>query len=190
MLWRSAILLLIASQSLIACSSRTGYIGTPGVTSIATEVPTDTSHPSQDSAQGCYYVWATRPLTELSNKLQSDIAATSALVQASAYAFGEDCRQPDGTTTFLAMETDFRVRLPVSAVTDEAAMGDWISRVMLMIEAIPATELPGTRPGRVEFEFTDDASRSVRATVEIQRYRIEAQDLSGALLFRYFQNPP
>ena len=191
--WRLAAFLLVATPLLSACSPRVPNpvpTNPSGAALPATEAPEAVFPPTAASAQGCYYVWATQELPDLGEKLQGNLAAASSLVQASAYAFGEDCRQPDGTTTFLAMETDFRVRIPVRTITDEAALGDWISRVMLAVEALPIAELPGTRPGRIEFEFEDDASQSLRLIVEISRYLTEARDLNGATLFQHFHPSP
>jgi hypothetical protein len=46
--------------------------------------------------------------------------------QADAFAFREDCVHTDGSKTFLAMETDFNIKLPVTDLADEDAFGDWI----------------------------------------------------------------
>jgi len=46
--------------------------------------------------------------------------------QADAFAFREDCVHTDGSKTFLVMETDFNIKLPVTDLADEDAFGDWI----------------------------------------------------------------
>ena len=88
------------------------------------------------------------------------------------------------------METDFRVRIPVTTLADEAALGAWISRAMSVVESFPASDLPGTRPGRIEFEFYVDESTGLRLIVEILRYRNEAGDLDSASIFRLFREGP
>ena len=126
----------------------------------------------------------------MSSTLQQRLAEIDLHIAGSAYAFGEDCRQQDGTSTFLAMETDFRVRVPVESMEDEAALGSSIRRVMEVVDGLPAAELSGTRPGRVEFEFYSGADSSLRLIIEIDRYRAEAQDLEGAELFKHFRPAP
>jgi hypothetical protein len=135
-------------------------------------------------------VWATRELPALTGKLQEEFAQLDGAIRASAYAFGEECRGDNGTVSFLPMETDFRVRIPVPALSDEAALGSWISRAMSLVEALPAADVPGTRPGRVEFEFYVDESTGLRLVVEIARYRSEASGLDGASIFRLFREGP
>jgi len=146
--------------------------------------------PNMPSHPGCYYVWATRELPELTQAFQDKWAQYSGSIQASAYAFGEECRGDDGTVAFLPMETDFRVRIPVPSLADDAALGTWISRAMSIVEALPASELPGTRPGRVEYEFYVDETSSLRLIVEIARYRSEAADLDSAAILRLFRERP
>jgi hypothetical protein len=139
---------------------------------------------------GCHYVWATRELPELTETIQHEFGQLSAGIRASAYAFGEECRGDDGTVSFLPMETDIRLRIPVTTLADDAALGAWISRTMSVVVALPASELAGTRSGRVEYEFYVDESTGLRLTVEISRYRNEADGLDSASVFRLFREGP
>jgi hypothetical protein len=152
-----------------------------------TPSPPTLRSPDLPSYTGCYYVWATRELPALTETIQTEFAQLNGEIRASAYAFGEECRGDDGTVSFLPMETDFRVRIPVTTLGDDAALGLWISRAMSVVEAHPAAELPGTRPGRVEFEFYVDESTGLRLSVEISRYRNEAGSLDSASIFRLFR---
>lgn len=169
----------------------------PGATAIpaapgnrpTTAVPSLSSLGPQTSP-GCYYVWATRELPELTEAIQAEFGRLDANIRASAYGFGEECRGEDGTVTFLPMETDFRVRIPVTSLADDASLGEWIARAMSVVEALPASEVPGTRPGRVEFEFYVDESAGLRLIVEISRYRNEAGGLDSASIFRLFRQGP
>jgi hypothetical protein len=129
-------------------------------------------------------------LPELTGTIQEEFALLDGGIRVSAYAFGEECRRDDGTVNFLPMETDFRVRIPVTTLADEAALGDWISRSMSVVESFPASDLPGARPGRIEFEFYVDESTGLRLVVEILRYRNEAGDLDSASIFRLFREGP
>lgn len=143
-----------------------------------------------DAPQNCYYAWATQDLPSLTRKLQSELDARHSGIVGSAYAFGENCNHEDGTSTFLPMETDFRVRIPVKALSDEVVLGNWIAQVMETVEALPPSELVGPRPGRIEFEFSVNSQPSLRMIVEIARYRDEAIGLPGAELFRHFHPAP
>ena len=91
---------------------------------------------------------------------------------------------------FLAMETDFRLRLPVQDLGDETALGNELARAMALIEELPTEGIPGPRPGRVEFEFYTQDSESLRLTIEISRYRAESPGLEGAVLLRHFRPSP
>ena len=189
---RLVVLLVFVSQAISACSPRPpspAPAGTGAAQPPPTAIPSPTIVPG-GGATGCYYVWATRELPELAEKLQAELAVEDPRIRAGAYAFGEDCRREDGTVTFLPMETDFRVQIPVQSLADEGVLGDWISRVMLIVDAIPADELSGPRPGRAEFEFQVDGSDSLRINVELSRYRAEARGLAGAELFRFFLPKP
>jgi hypothetical protein len=135
-------------------------------------------------------VWSTRELPGLSAALQAVLSESAESLQASAYAFGEECRRDSGETTFLAMETDFRVRIPVSSLGNEEALGGAIRSTMDAIGRLPPDEIAGTRPGRAEFEFVADGSQSLRLTVDISTFLHEAAGLRGSALFRYFAGTP
>ncbi len=96
----------------------------------------------------CGYQWAQHDLPELSSQLLRSMQVLQANAQAVAFAFGEDCTYADGTSTFVPMETDFNITLPVSDTTD-AALGEWIVKVMQVIGEIPPDQIIGPRPGRV-----------------------------------------
>jgi hypothetical protein len=164
--------------------------GTPGKGRSPTEALAAPSATAAGDTPGCFYVWATQELRDLSEQLQSELATDDSGIRASAYAFGEDCRQQNGETTFLPMESDFRVRIPVQSLTDEVVLGDWIGRVMVAIESLPAAEIPGGRPGRVEFEFLSKDAGSLHLNIEISSYRADAQGLQGATLFEHFRSGP
>jgi hypothetical protein len=57
---------------------------------------------------GCYYEWSTQELPGLTESLRTELTKLNSDIEARAYAFGEDCVEASGTTTFLQMETDFR----------------------------------------------------------------------------------
>ena len=135
-------------------------------------------------------MWSTRPLPELGAQLRRSLERIGNALDASAYAFGEECRSDVGEPTFLIMETDFRVMIAVDSLENEEAMGNEVSTAMRAIDALPADQIPGPRPGRVEFEFRAPRGQSLRLIVDIARYRQEAANMDGAALFNYFRASP
>jgi hypothetical protein len=140
--------------------------------------------------EGCAYVWGSQDLPELSRILNSELQAINTDATGLAYAYGENCVYGDGHSTFSAMETDFRVGIRVKNVRDEEALGDWIFRVMEVVERLPADQLAGHNPGRVDFDFKQPDPGELFLTVQIDRYRREAKGLRGAALFRLFYTNP
>ncbi len=149
-----------------------------------------TALPITPTYEGCAYVWASQDLPQLSREFNAELQALSPDATGLAYAYGENCVYADGHSTFSAMETDFRVGIKVSNVHDEAALGDWIQKVMQVVLAIPSSELEGPKPGRVDFDFKQPDPAEVFVSVPIEKYKTQAQSLQGAELFRYFYSGP
>lgn len=177
--------LILVGLSLQACTQTAAVVeSTPSavatVTSTATpSIPTATA---SDSTV-CYFVWATRDLPDLSEKLSKELQSLDPAASASAYSYGEDCVYADGTRTFTAMETDFQIQVPVADLTDKESLGNWIPKVMSIILALPAAELQGPNHGMAEFEFQTSNSDIRRLNVAINQYETLAQGLTGARLF-------
>ena len=155
------------------------------VTAEPQPVEPDTSEP-----QGCAYTWAYKDLPELTAKVDAAVKELNPAASGHATAFGEDCLKADGSVTFVAMETDFTIRLPVEDLTNAEAFGDWMAQVMPVITQIPREELQGPKDGFVEFWFEKSETENVIVRVPIQEYKEQAQELSGAELFRMFQTKP
>lgn len=136
---------------------------------------------------GCYYEWSTQELPELSESLENELTKVGLGVEARAYAFGEDCVEASGTTTFLPMETDFQVMIPVSSLTDEARLGAWIKTVLAVIGNIPPGQLSGPQAGRVAFEFRSEGAESLRLTVSLSEYSPDIRKLQDGALLRHFR---
>jgi hypothetical protein len=146
--------------------------------------------PSTPTFDGCAYVWASQQLPELSRLLNSSLQKISADVTGLAYAYGENCVYGDGHETFSAMETDYRIGVKVKDIHDEAALGDWIAKVMLIVDALPAAETQGPQPGRVDFDFKQPDPADLFISVPIEKYHREAKGLKGVELFRLFYSNP
>ena len=140
--------------------------------------------------EGCYFVWSSHELTEVSASLQKDLQDLQSKAQARATAFGEDCIYADGRSEFGAAETDFYITLFVDDFSDEQGMGEWMSRVMPLLENIPPDQIQGPQPGFVEFTFKTSGVDNLILRVPIAEYLSKAKGLSGAALFRHFHPEP
>lgn len=142
---------LLFALVLCACSIPIPSTQPVPATETAPASPTPTTSPE---AHICAYQWAYQDLPELSSSFQQSVQALQFEALASAFAFGENCVLPDGTITrFTPMETDFNITLQVAEVTDENILGEWIVKVIQVIESIPADQTVGPRPGRVSITF-------------------------------------
>jgi hypothetical protein len=136
--------------------------------------------------EACAYTWAYENAPELTEKLDTAVKALNPAASARAQLFGEDCVYADGRSTFGVIETDFYVRSPVDDLTNEEALGNWVAQVMPIMSKIPREEIQGSY-GFVEFSNADG---QVFIRVPIQKYMTEAQEKTGAELFRMFSTIP
>ena len=189
--------LVLLSLALSACAL--SNIAIPG-TSVQTQTvepasttpltpPTETPEITPTSG-ACAYIWASHDLPDLSQKIAASLQALDPSLTGSAFAYGEDCVYGDGHSTFSAMETDFRVKVAVDNLADEEALGNRVAQVMDIITQLPADELSGPQPGRVQFEFSKSATESLFLNVSIAKYKSQAAGLSGAEIFQLFNNNP
>lgn len=141
--------------------------------------------------EGCGYQWAYQDLPELSGRLLLSIQQLQPEAQASAFAFGENCTGQDGVTVqrFIPMETDFNVTLQVADLSNEAELGQWIVEIMQVIQAIPADEVIGPRPGRVTLIFQADGEQEA-VNFYIDQYRSLSSGSSPEEIYRALQTSP
>ena len=138
---------------------------------------------------GCGYQWAQQALPDLSTEFQQAIQILQPEAQADAFAFGEDCVHADGTTrTFIPMETDFNITLQVIDLSDESALGDWIVKVMQVVESIPPDRIWGPRPGRISLRFQSGSDQKF-VNFYINQYQGLPSGLSSAEIYRALQTP-
>jgi len=133
--------------------------------------------------QDCGYQWANQDLPELSSSFLQSMKAKQSEAQAVAFAFGENCVHADGTVTFIPMETDFNITLQVNDLSDEAALGEWVVKVMQVIENIPIDQIVGPRPGRVSLAFDSNGQRQ-GVSFYIDQFRALAAGLSNIEIYR------
>lgn len=154
----------------------TPHIDQPPDGMIASETPSPTS-------EGCAYTWAYKDLPEISAEFQRAVQEIRPEAQANAYAFGEDCVYADGQRTFLAMETDFNVILPVENSNDKESLGDLIASIMKpIVKRFPRGVVPGAQNGFVQFTFTKDQEQQ-GFRVPIDKYLRLPTGLSGSDLY-------
>ena len=138
------------------------------------------------TAEPCGYMWASQNLTNLTLDLQDAIQNVQPEAQAYAFAFGEDCVYTDGHRTFTAMETDFNVTLPVTDLTDEDALGEWIVKTMRVVESLPKEKIVGPRPGRVTIIFTAGTEQKI-VRFYIDKYQSLPKDMAGWEVYQALQ---
>ncbi len=147
------------------------------------------SPPSVPDPGTCGYQWATQELPELSTSFQRSVQTLQPEAQASAYAFGENCILPDGTIGgFSAMETDFNITLQVTDLADESGLGEWIVKVIQVIEAIPQEQIVGPRPGRVSITFQSGSDQRI-INFYVNQYQNLPSGLSHPEIYQALQTP-
>jgi hypothetical protein len=159
--------------------SRTPETAIPDQAEIAT-----TAAPS--NPQDCAYQWAYQDIPELSNDFLASIRELQPEAQANAFIFGENCIRADGSSTFLPMETDFNITLQVNDLSNDADLGEWIVKVMEIIEAIPSARIVGPRPGRVSIIFQSSGEQK-GINFYIDQYRSLPSGLGSAEIYQTFQ---
>ena len=134
-------------------------------------------------SRNCGYQWAYQDLPELSADFQLSIQTLQTEAQGHAFGFGENCVYADGTATFIPMETDFNVTIQVSDLADETTLGEWIVKIMQVIENIPPDQIIGPRPGRVGIIFESNGERQ-SAGFYIDQYHALPAGLSHAEIYQ------
>jgi hypothetical protein len=174
---------------LILCACSAG-VASPPPSPVTTEapivIPTTAIPPNP---QDCGYQWAYQDLPELSSGFQQSIQVLQPEAQASAFAFGENCIRSDGSVAgFSAMETDFNITLQVNDLANESDLGEWIVKVMQVIEGIPQEQLVGPQPGRVSITFQSNGDQKV-INFYVDQYQALPAELSNVEIFQQLQIP-
>jgi hypothetical protein len=180
---------MILFWTLILAACSTGLSSPQPIPPSTTEPPTAVSTTEVSTLPPCGYQWAYQDLPELSNSFQASIQALQPEAQANAYAFGENCVSSDGTiVSFSAMETDFNVTLQVADVANENDLGEWIVKLMQVIESIPEEQIAGPQPGQVSITFQSAADQRV-VNFRIYQYQALPAGLSNSEIFQALQTP-
>ena len=144
--------------------------------------------PAPSNPQECAYQWAYQDLPQLSSNFLQSVQALQPEAQANAFAFGENCVHADGSATFLAMETDFNVTLQASDLSNESDLGEWIVKVMQIIEQIPADQIVGPQPGRVSMSFQTNGEQKT-VSFYMDRYHALPSGMSSEEIYKALQTP-
>lgn len=145
--------------------------------------------PTPESYGGnCGYQWAQKALPELSGEFQQAIQQLQSEALANAFAFGEDCVYADGHAVFSAMETDFNITLQVVDLGNESDLGEWIVKVMQVVESISPEKIEGPRPGRLSVEFRSGSEHQF-VNFYIDQYQALPDGLSTTEIYQALQTP-
>lgn len=136
--------------------------------------------------QGCAYQWAYQDLPDLTREFQSGLRLLQSGAQGNAFAFGENCVYADGSATFIPMETDFNITLQVSDLSNESDLGEWMVKVVQMIENFPTDQIIGPRPGRVSIAFQSNGEQKF-VNFYLDQYRALPEGLSSAEIYQALQ---
>ena len=179
--------LLFWTLILDACSTGVAFPQTvpPSTTEASPALPTTAV---ASNPQECGYQWADKDLPELSSNFQQSIQVLQPEARANAFAFGEDCIYADGSATFTAMETDFNVTLQVNDLSNPSDLGEWIVKVMHVIDNIPKEMIVGPRPGKVSISFQSSADQMF-VNFYIDQYQSLPSGLNNVEIFQALQLP-
>ena len=144
--------------------------------------PTVTPTETVTASQPCAYTWAYKDLPEISAEFEASVKTVLPEANAHALAFGEDCVVADGSSTFLAMETDFYVILSVTDLNDDELFGNFIEQVLPIVDGFAPPRVPGPKEGFVEFTFRNgENQRVLRIPLPLGR-ELRERGLHGAEL--------
>lgn len=144
----------------------------PSLVDNADSPPAKTENPQQDiEPVECAFVWANKPLPELSDDFNEALKVVQSDAEGYAQAYGENCVTNAGEVIrFHAMETDFYINLKVDDLGDKKALGNLVEDVMGAMTEFPTDETPGPQPGYISitFEASGDELRLRFTQINVQ----------------------
>lgn len=173
-------MVLLALFVLPGCTALARVIQTP--TPLPTAIPTlalDISTPAITNTPSdpslCAYVLVSKDAPDVTAIItQAYRNANFTDVDARAAAYGENCidTNTNRVVSFSAMQTDIYLAVPVQDTQDIQALGNWIFRLVPVINQVSAGQLPGPKPGNIGVQF-----KSSGGVVNLWFPRKMAQDL-------------
>jgi hypothetical protein len=121
-------------------------------------LPRSSAGPATAPYTECAWSWASQGLPELGARVEAAMQAAGLEdVRVSAEAYGENCLTAEGKVDhFAAMETDFRIKVPVTSLSDRQELGKRLEEILLVLDAFPAGSTPGSNPGYIGVTFEKD----------------------------------
>ena len=193
---RCIVIFLTVFLLLMGCNLPLAFTATP--VAMITETPSPavedilTVTPTGEFTGQCAYMWANQELPEVSLELhQAFENAGISGVEARASAYGENCMDPASNTVarFSAMQTDFYLTITVPDTADTQAMGDWVERVLPVIDQFPPGQVPGPNPGYIGMRFTSDSDEQNLWFTRQKAQELISAGTTGSALFDTLQNP-
>jgi hypothetical protein len=142
------------------------------------------------SNQPCYYSWATQSLPELSAQVQAAMEAANLTgIRVIAEAYGENCydSQTNLPVHFSAMETDFRVSIEVSTLSDTDLLGNLLEQILNVLDEFPPEMTPGPQPGYIGVRFVLGEEEINLWFTELDGKTARMQGIHGVDLFEELQ---
>jgi hypothetical protein len=146
--------------------------------------------PTTASSQNCFLTWASQSLPGPTVKVQSALSAAGLTgVSANLEAYGENCTDPQTNkpVSFSTLETDFYITVKIANLTDKAAMGNTLEKILVVLDAFPVGQIPGPQPGNISVSFQAGRDRlNILFTVPAGK-SARLMGLHGAALFDKLQ---
>ena len=133
----------------------------PGQPNPGLTVEPDSSEQDLSTTE-CAYMWARKPLPDLSEDFKEALKEVQPQADGYAEAYGENCVDSQGNVVrFLSMETDFYATLEVEGLRDKQSLGELTEQVLNVVSKFPIEDTPGPQPGYVgiNFEAPEDEFR-------------------------------
>ena len=142
------------------------------------------------SSQNCVLTWASQSLPGPTVKVQSALTSAGLTgVSVEVEAYGENCTDPQTNkpVSFSTLETDFYITVKMANLTDKAAMGNSLEKILVVLDAFPVGQIPGPQPGNVSVSFEAGSDRlNIMFTVPAGK-SARLIGLHGAALFDKLQ---
>lgn len=127
-------------------------------TETSTVIAGPNSVPFETPAQvvDCAYVWSNRSLPGLSSEINQTFRSQGyPEVEIEATAYGEDCLDPNTNKVvqFSAMQTDFYLNVAIENTNNPSVLGEWVEKILHVLEAFPPGVIPGPNPGYIGINF-------------------------------------
>jgi hypothetical protein len=152
----------------------------PSFQHLISHTPTGTPSP-----EPCSLNWATHPLPELSSRVQSALDVKRLTnVRVKAEAYGEDCSvaRTNQSVSFTALETDFRLTVPVKDLKDREQMGSLLESILVVLDGFPPSSTPDPQPGYIGITFQAGSNELHLWFTEIAGKSARTEGLHGAAL--------